>query len=107
MTEHGLKMVAESHSSLMSLFNKDPAATPPVNHRDMLRRNLDCAVINHLHSIREDRKLAELQSVRGVFQEGDRLYENSGFHRKTHIQIAIRDRQCILGVFRVHPDILK
>ena len=39
-------------------------------------------------------------SVRGMFIEGDRLYENSGFYRKTHIQVCVRNPLCIKGVFQ-------
>ncbi len=72
----------------------------PQNNKDLLRRNLDCAVINHLHAIGD----ANFDSVRGVFIEGNELYPTSGFYHKTHIQIAIRSRECIKGVFRVRPQ---
>jgi len=75
----------------------------PANHPDLLRRYLDCAVINHLHKIREATEERPFDSVRGVFIEGKELYPSSGFHHKTHIQIAIRNPKCIKGVFRVRP----
>jgi hypothetical protein len=40
-------------------------------------------------------------AFRGVFTEGNRIYTNSGFRRKTHIQICVRDQANIHGVFRV------
>jgi len=56
----------------------------PVNKGgdDLLQRYLDCAVINHTHSInkRADRK--PFETVRGVFLEGKRSYETSGFYEK-------------------------
>ena len=36
---------------------------------------------------------------RGVFFEGDDLYPNAGFKEKNHIQIAIRNTNCIKGFF--------
>jgi hypothetical protein len=75
----------------------------PVNKGgdDLLQRYLDCAVINHTHSInkRADRK--PFETVRGVFLEGKRIYETSGFYEKTHIQICVRNLPDIKGVFRV------
>jgi hypothetical protein len=67
---------------------------------DLLLRKLDCAVINFLHAARE--KAGEDPSVRGVFTEGKRIYTNSGFREKTHIQICVRNPANIHGVFRVH-----
>lgn len=75
--------------------------------RDLLKRYLDCAVIQMLHQIREeasctgeDGKLPPYQTVRAAFREGDPLYTDAGFHEKTHIQIAVRDLSCIKGYFR-------
>ena len=68
---------------------------------DLLLRRLDCAVINHLHKVREAEKLPPLDTVRGVFIEGSRIYADSGFREKTHIQICVRNPACIKGVFRV------
>ena len=42
---------------------------------------------------------SEYDSVRGVFFEGSDLYENAGFKEKNHIQIAIRNQNCIKGFF--------
>lgn len=67
---------------------------------DLLLRYLDCAVINHLHNLLDYHKEIDgYDTVRGLFIEGDRLYPNSGFFRKTHIQIAVRNMDCIKGFF--------
>ena len=68
---------------------------------DLLRRNLDCAVVNYLHQTREKARLRVFDSVRGVFVEGREIYADSGFREKTHIQICARNPACIKGVFRV------
>jgi len=74
---------------------------------DMLFRRLDCAVINHLHKVRDAAKLAGFQTVKGVFLEGGPIYAGSGFQKKTHIQLCVRDLGCIKGVFRVPNDHLQ
>lgn len=66
---------------------------------ELLVRNLDCAVIQTAHELNEKLKKPEYDSVRGVFFEGEDLYENAGFKEKNHIQIAIRNQNCIKGFF--------
>ena len=41
-------------------------------------------------------------TVRGAFLEGKPAYPGAGFSREGHIQIAVRNSACILGVFRPH-----
>lgn len=65
----------------------------------------DCAVIESLHAFRKNKGETAFDSVRGMFAEGKPLYENAGFHEKNHIQICIRNPNCIKGYFRVlEPD---
>ncbi|MBC5836729.1 hypothetical protein [Flavobacterium muglaense] len=75
----------------------------PVNVRnekgELLRRNLDCAVIQSVHELNKKMNKPDYDSVRGVFFEGDDLYANAGFKEKNHIQIAIRNQNCIKGFF--------
>jgi hypothetical protein len=66
---------------------------------ELLQRYLDCAVIEAAHELNEILKEPDYDSVRGVFFEGDDLYENAGFKEKNHIQIAIRNQDCIKGFF--------
>ncbi len=69
-------------------------------NKDLLFRELDCAVIETLHSLRSsDSDLRPFDSVRGVFWEGNEIYPNAGFKEKNHIQICIRNRNCIKGYF--------
>ena len=99
-TSIGLDWVRIAHKSLVEVTQ---AASLPLlaNSKDQLRRNLDCAVIRRLHTILEDQKLPAVDTLKGVFTEGVPLYAGSGFREKTHIQIAVRNPQCIKGVFRV------
>jgi hypothetical protein len=66
---------------------------------ELMLRHLDCAVIESLHEIRERNKLMPFDAVRGVFWEGKKLYPNAGFREKNHIQICIRNPNCIKGFF--------
>lgn len=71
----------------------------PKNNKDLLVRYLDCAVIETAHELNIKLGKTDYDSVRGVFFEGNDLYENAGFKEKNHIQIAIRNQECIKGFF--------
>ena len=41
----------------------------------------------------------EYDSARAVFFEGNEIYPSAGFKQKNHIQIAVRNPNCIKGYF--------
>lgn len=67
--------------------------------KEFMLRDLDCAVIETLHKIMEKEGEDGFDSVRGVFFEGAELYPGAGFREKDHIQICIRNPNCIKGYF--------
>ncbi len=67
---------------------------------DFLLRELDCAVIETIHKIRRQQGLKPYDSIRSVFWEGKELYPTAGFREKNHIQICVRNPNCIKGYFR-------
>jgi hypothetical protein len=75
------------------------------NPKDLLIRELDCAVIEYLHLERIESGLKPFDSVRGVFIEGQELYPGAGFHDKYHIQICIRNPNCIKGFFLPRDEV--
>jgi len=89
-----LKLVKASHDLLLSTGNAIPKNKG--KDQDLLRRELDCAVIELIHTINVPKPF---DSVRSVFWEGKLLYENAGFREKNHIQICIRNPNCIKGFF--------
>ena len=92
----------EFENGYQTLGKSIPNNTPAfVGDAELLYRRLDCAVINWtLNLIDKDKGVPSFDSVRGLFQEGDPVYENSGIRRKSHIQIAVRNTACILGYFQ-------
>jgi hypothetical protein len=76
-----------------------PANKNVGTNKELMLRELDCAVIEMLHQLRKDVGMPEFDSVRGVFWEGKLLYPNAGFREKDHIQICIRNPNCIKGYF--------
>jgi hypothetical protein len=98
-------------------INKD--VTSDLN-KDKLLRHLDCAVIEFMNDSIQSRVKLEIEkngysnfnvfdSVRGVFVEGGRIYDGAGIFEKSHIQICIRNPNCIKGFFlpRKEIDFLK
>jgi hypothetical protein len=68
--------------------------------RELLLRDLVCAVINFIHQTREQEGLRAFDTVRAAFIEGEPLYPNSGFYSRNHIQICVRNPENIKGYFR-------
>lgn len=79
--------------------NPLPRNRPIGKEGDLLVRNLDCAVIETLHAFNKEVGHPGYDSVRGVFWEGQDLYPNAGFKEKNHIQICVRNVNCIKGYF--------
>jgi hypothetical protein len=100
----GIEFVKDAYADFKDYMDESGAQMPVnIGTNDLLKRYLDCAVINHIRSINKRDKRKPFETVRGVFLEGKRIYDTSGFYEKTHIQICVRDRANIKGVFRVPP----
>ncbi|MDE5886079.1 MAG: hypothetical protein K2H46_00665 [Muribaculaceae bacterium] len=66
---------------------------------ELMLRFLDCYVIESLHKMNKDFGWEEFDSVRAPFWEGEEIYPTAGFFNKNHIQLCIRNTDCILGYF--------
>ena len=107
-----MKLVKDAHR----LFEDEAAAsgmTLPANQDapndkspDLVMRYLDYAVIERLHRLAEDTKLPPFDTVRALFHEGVPAYAGSGFHEKTHSEIAVRTEACIVGYFLPRPPLI-
>lgn len=98
-TSSAARLVARAYASMRATADALGAELPR-NSKDMMRRDLDCAVINRLHEMVAEEDVV-IDTVKGIFVEDDPIYVGSGFHRSTHVQIAVRNPGCIKGVFRV------
>lgn len=109
------KLMADDHASvgLPLPENKDIKTDM---HRDMLLRELDCAVIEYMHAAIFDQYSNDIttngysdyqlfDSTRGVFTEGGPAYKGAGIFEKSHIQICIRNSNCIKGFFMPRKEI--
>ena len=79
-------------------------------HKDRVLRGRDCAVIEFMHKKVEEAistakllgkpsELRSFETVRGIFTEGGPLFEGAGIQAKNHIQVCIRNLNCIKGFF--------
>jgi len=93
--------------------NRDAKGDP---NQDKLIRELDCAVIELMHEqifadyekqIKENGGFTNIKlfdSTRGVFTEGGEAFEGSAIQTKNHIQICVRNLNCIQGFFLPRAD---
>ncbi|MBV7533215.1 hypothetical protein [Chitinophaga sp. sic0106] len=107
-----LDLVKYSYDTVEKSFakvgKKMPVNLNPIDDptsKDRIIRKLDCAVIKNIHAEIESNKLPPFDSVRGVFFEGNLLYHSAGFHEKTHLQVCIRNPNCIKGYFLPRKEV--
>lgn len=68
---------------------------------DLVKRHLDCAVLNFLHDSRAAEGLTAYDTIRAPFSEGGALFKGSKLMDKTHVQWCVRDpKRSIIGYFR-------
>lgn len=101
-----LKIVEGGYQALKETFELAGSPLPEnkavsSHDEDLLKRYLDCAVINHVHGLRKMEDREAFSSVRGAFHEGEPLYPGASIKKKTHIQLCVRDLQNIRGIFRI------
>lgn len=88
---------------LFKLTSRRDRVAMPVNKGatpDRLGRYRDRAVIEFMHTLRKESGLPAYDTVRAAFPEGGRLYPGAGFTKRSHIQIAVRNPECIKGYFK-------
>jgi hypothetical protein len=117
-----ISMIKQYHS-LLALTSKVAGKDLPKNkdlpidkYKDKILRELDCKVIEFMHdkiltqialeiSTKGFSDLKLFDSVRGVFTEGGPAFDGAGISQKTHVQICIRNVNCIKGFFLPRKEI--
>lgn len=85
-------------------------------HKDKKLRELDCVAIEFMHAEILDETQIDIRengfggdkmfdSTRGVFTEGGPAFDGAGIFEKSHIQICIRNPNCIKGFFLPRQEI--
>jgi hypothetical protein len=92
-------LLGETYERLARAFAEEGRPLPQNRGRDGKLRELDYMVINAcIDELRLGGTVYD--TVRGAFLEGTPVYPDAGFSRESHIQIAVRNPSCILGVFQ-------
>jgi hypothetical protein len=93
--------LGDAYDTLLEIYSQTGrplpmnAGTTP----DQKLRRLDCLVLNFYLALQESTGSA-FDTVRCGFSEGPHAFPGSGIFQQSHIQIAVRNQACILGVFR-------
>lgn len=66
---------------------------------ELMLRFLDCYVIEALHKFNQYNGFEQFDSVRAPFWEGNEIYPTAGFFDKNHIQLCMRNPECVIGYF--------
>lgn len=106
------ELVKKAHDSLVEFYSAADRPMPKNTNakrggdKDRRARALDCDVIKHLHAIMDypldddaQTTLPHFDTVRGMFTEGNELYEGAAFYHQSHVQVAVRSVDCIRGYF--------
>jgi hypothetical protein len=122
LDQENIELLSRSYN-LMKENYKDSDAKLPSNkdltsdpHKDKLLRNLDCAVIEYMHTelskeLQQDMRTKGFSeykifdTTRGVFTEGGPAFPGAGLFAKSHIQICVRNPNCIKGFFRPRREV--
>ena len=103
--QESILLLKKSYGELSSMFSElgldisnEYRNKKPDSGGIMLVRELDCLVISHAHDIVENAGIS-FDTVYGYFQEGADAYQGSGIREKSHIQICVRNTECIKGYF--------
>lgn len=110
VSRHNVELLKASYSSFVDLRKKSGLPIPNNRNpkgskdKDRVLRFLDCAVFKHLHSAidelaKTDTDILPFDTVRGMFVEGGKAYSGSGIYNKSHVQIAVRNSECVKGIF--------
>ncbi len=114
-----LKLGYEILEKEVTALNKALPKNKSFRNGISFNRELDCQVIQRIHWFNnqqiaqslnlqdiEGKKMIEIQrhpnfidSVRGMFPEGDEVYPGAGFLSQNHIQLCIVNPNCIIGYF--------
>ena len=104
LARENLDLVRQAHDLFIE-EQEDAGLAIPVNKGldgrkdELILRRLDCAVVRFLHDVLARMDLPPFDTVRGLFPEGEPLYDGAGFRARNHIQLAVCNTDMIKGVF--------
>jgi len=88
-------MLKKLHETQQRALPENAGQTP-----DKLLRHRDCALLNFYLSWLVENRGDLYDTVRCGFVEGPPAFEGSGIRHRSHVQIAVRNPACVVGIFR-------
>ena len=89
-------VIQSAYNGIVDLCEKHSKKLPENTEKS---RKLDCSVINAAIELNKEQGYPEFDSIRSPYFEGEPIYPGAYFMNKTHIQICIRNPECIKGYF--------
>jgi hypothetical protein len=97
-------LLRQSYGDIVLLYQRNGLNLPKNSGRDFKLRKLDRLVIDRLTEFAGHKGIF-YQTVRCPFEEGDPVYRGGMIRTQSHVQIAVRDRNCIAPrIFPVSPE---
>jgi hypothetical protein len=100
---HAIQIVKDSYRLFRETVQKAgfdmPENKKAKDSEELLVRYLDCAVMQLVDEAARRKKIPKYDAIRAAFLEGEEIYPTAGFREKTHIQICVRNPNCIKGYF--------
>ena len=93
---HHQDVIREAYRGICDLCAAQSEQLPKNTEKS---RKLDCAVINAAVELNKEKGYPDFDSIRSPYFEGEPIYPNAYFMEKTHIQICVRNPECIKGYF--------
>ena len=91
-----MQILRTAHSLLKKSCRKNHLTLPK---NTKLKREWDCSVINYAAELNKLREYGNFDTVRGAFIEGKKIYPGAKIFGRTHIQVCVRNPDCISGYF--------
>jgi len=91
-----LKVLSSSYRRFKMTW-EEKGAVMPVNKNN--NRALDCSVIEYVHRSNLLTNKQPYDTVRCAFPEGGEVYPTSNISSRLHIQVCVRNDDCIKGFF--------
>ncbi len=91
-----MEILRTAYDSVKESFERDGIKLPKNTEQC---RKLDYLVINMAAELSKQLQYGDFDTVRGAFIEGAPIYPGARIFDKTHIQVCVRNMECIRGFF--------
>jgi hypothetical protein len=95
-----LAILSTAYQGLKSLTEESGQKMPENKEAN---RALDCAVIKYVHESNKREEKRAYDTIRCAFPEGKEAYPGTQITSRLHIQICVRNKDCIKGYFLPRP----